>query len=321
VSYLSASLKVLTCAIFVMAFSSLAQAQATRTWVSGVGDDANPCSRTAPCKTFAGAISKTFINGEINAIDPGGFGAVTITKSITIDGGETFASILASGVNGVIINIAVNANDPKRRVTLRRLSINGTGASGTIGTSTGINGIRGTSNGFAQLNVENCYIQNFTTAGIDINFSTGGGGARVAVKDTTITNTGVGAQFSTTSGGFISGVLDNVKIEGMTTGVSVKDRSFMGLRNCVIQNCSTAGAAINAPSNQASLALENCYLFSVNVGVAGGGAGAVVDVSNTTITGSATGITNAGGIVNTHENNRIFGNSAAGTIPTPVGQQ
>ena len=64
-----------------------ASAQASRTWVSGVGDDANPCSRTAPCKTFAGAISKTSVGGEIDALDPGGFGAVTITKAITLDGG------------------------------------------------------------------------------------------------------------------------------------------------------------------------------------------------------------------------------------------
>src|SRR5438552_5098616 len=92
-------------AVFV-AFSqaSSAYAQATRTWVSGVGDDANPCSRTAPCKTFAGAISKTADGGEIDCIDPGGFGAVTITKSITIDGGGTFASILASGTTGVNVN-------------------------------------------------------------------------------------------------------------------------------------------------------------------------------------------------------------------------
>ena len=82
-----------------------ARAQATRTWVSGVGNDADPCSRTAPCKTFAGAISKTAAGGEFNALDPGGFGAVTITKSITIDGGGgQIASILAAGTNGVIIN-------------------------------------------------------------------------------------------------------------------------------------------------------------------------------------------------------------------------
>src|SRR6201987_5060302 len=80
-------------------------AQATRTWVSGVGDDVNPCSRTAPCKTFAGAISKTAAGGEIDALDPGGYGTVTITKSITIDGGGgVVASVLSSGVNGIIIS-------------------------------------------------------------------------------------------------------------------------------------------------------------------------------------------------------------------------
>src|SRR6187551_810864 len=80
-----------------------AHAQASRTWVSGVGDDFNPCSRTAPCKTFAGAISKTALNGEINCLEPGGFGAVTITKSITIDCHEIFASILNAGINGIRI--------------------------------------------------------------------------------------------------------------------------------------------------------------------------------------------------------------------------
>ena len=85
-----------------------AGAQATRTWVSGVGDDANPCSRTAPCKTFAGAISKTAAGGMINVLDPGGFGAVTITKSIMIDGGGILASILAAGTNGVIVNAGPN---------------------------------------------------------------------------------------------------------------------------------------------------------------------------------------------------------------------
>src|SRR6476619_6682039 len=119
-----------------------AHAQASRTWVSGVGDDANPCSRTAPCKTFAGAISKTFINGEINCLDPGGFGAVTITKSITIDCHEVFASILASGTNGININIAAgNPNDPLRSVRIRNLNINGAGATGSVGTRTGLKGI------------------------------------------------------------------------------------------------------------------------------------------------------------------------------------
>src|SRR6202171_4728963 len=111
------------------AMSSAAQAQATRTWVSGVGDDANPCSRTAPCKTFAGAISKTAAGGEINALDPGGFGVVTITKSITIDGGAGTAGVLATGTNGIIISAG-----PTDAVVLRNLDINGTGTPSTSDT-------------------------------------------------------------------------------------------------------------------------------------------------------------------------------------------
>src|SRR5437870_13868251 len=102
------TINVLAIAIFTFAFASIAQAQATRTWVSGVGDDVNPCSRTAPCKTFAGAISKTFINGEIDCLDEGGFGAVTANKSITIEGtdGSGFGSVLASGATGVMLKVS-----------------------------------------------------------------------------------------------------------------------------------------------------------------------------------------------------------------------
>src|SRR5947209_4420638 len=89
---------------FILAVSSSARAQASRTWVSGVGDDANPCSRTAPCKTYAGAISKTAPNGEINCLDPGGFGSVTITKSMSIVCDYTEGGVLANGVFGFNIN-------------------------------------------------------------------------------------------------------------------------------------------------------------------------------------------------------------------------
>src|SRR6478735_5271875 len=89
-------------------FVTSAFAQATRSWVSGVGDDANPCSRTAPCKAFAGAISKTAPAGEINVLDPGGFGAVTITKSISIIADHVEAGVLVSGTNGIIVNAGAN---------------------------------------------------------------------------------------------------------------------------------------------------------------------------------------------------------------------
>src|SRR6202049_441381 len=113
-------------AILLWSCPNMASAQATRTWVSGVGDDANPCSRTAPCKTFAGAISKTAAGGEIDALDPGGFGAVTITKAITIDGGGgQVASVLVSGTNGIVV--AAGATDI---VTLCNIQFQGLGPSG-----------------------------------------------------------------------------------------------------------------------------------------------------------------------------------------------
>src|SRR5690242_18997435 len=123
-------------------------AQATRTWVSGVGDDANPCSRTPPCKTFAGAMSETAAGGEIDALDPGGFGAVTITKSITIDGGGgQVASVLVSGANGIVV-----AAGPSDVVTLRNLRLHGIRRSGFAS----LNGVEIISG--AAVHIENCQI-------------------------------------------------------------------------------------------------------------------------------------------------------------------
>src|SRR3954465_9500869 len=156
----------------VLAIAPPASAQASRTWVSGVGDDVNPCSRTAPCKTFAGAISKTAAGGEIDALDPAGYGAVTITKGITIDGGGgQVASVLVSGTNGIVVQAG-----PSDVVILRNLRINGIG--------TGINGIRFLAG--KALSVENCDIFGFTTHGIDIATS----GGKVFIDNTTITNNG-----------------------------------------------------------------------------------------------------------------------------------
>ena len=120
----SAFLASVAVAAVFLATATVAQAQATRTWVSGVGNDADPCSRTAPCKTFAGAISKTATGGEIDTLDPGGFGAVTITKSITIDGGSPGrGGILAALVNGVIVNAPATS-----QIVLKNLTINGVGS-------------------------------------------------------------------------------------------------------------------------------------------------------------------------------------------------
>lgn len=139
--------------VFLFAVT-VSYSQATRTWVSGVGDDVNPCSRTAPCKTFAGAISKTATGGEINCLDPAGYGAVTITKSITIDCTGTQGSILASGVTGLTINA------PKGTVRLRAINVNGAGA------TPGSNGINIMSAG--KVFIEGSVFDGFSNSGISI---------------------------------------------------------------------------------------------------------------------------------------------------------
>lgn len=177
--------------LIVLTLSSLAQAQASRTWVSGVGDDVNPCSRTAPCKTFAGAISKTAAGGEISVLDPGGFGTVTITKSITIDGTGMLASTLATGVTGIIINIPDTA-DMAKAVRIRGLSINGTGtgkfgvlvtAANTVSVEdTVIDGFdMGINIAAGVVFVRNTTIRNNKGAGINV-----AGTARVGVSDTSL---------------------------------------------------------------------------------------------------------------------------------------
>ena len=153
-----------------------ANAQATRTWVSGVGDDANPCSRTAPCKTFAGAISKTAAGGEINCLDPGGFGAVTITKSITIVCDYTEAGVLVSGTNAIIVNLPLATDS----VTLKGLDIEGLG--------TGINGITFIQQG--TLHVHKVQVRGFRNGGSAINFAPTIGTAELFTADSYITDNG-----------------------------------------------------------------------------------------------------------------------------------
>ncbi len=201
----------------ILVISSSIQAQATRTWVSGVGDDVNPCSRTAPCKTFAGAISKTARGGEINVLDPAGFGAVTITKSITIDGTGTFAATLGSTVNGIIINIT-DAADLAKTVRIRGLSLNGAGsglqgvkviaASKVVIENTVIDGFRDGVGvavvGAAQVFIKSTVIRNNSGAGIIV----ASAGNQVAISDVAVIFNGTG--LATSAGGTIVSFRNNI---------------------------------------------------------------------------------------------------------------
>jgi hypothetical protein len=269
-------------------YSAPAQAQATRTWVSGVGDDANPCSRTAPCKTFAGAISKTAPGGEINCLDPGGFGALTITKSITIDCHEVFASVLVSGTNGITINAAGGS------VTLRNLNFNGIGA--------GLSGINILA--AAKVYIEDVMIMNFTQNGI--NDARTSGNTKLFVRNTiTRNNTSVGIRAVATNPNSV--VLENVHSVGNAFGIAAGNGNFVTVSRSIASGNSNAGIEADAGGIQF---VNNTEISSNGTGVQAAG---IIQLANSDILFNSTAIT---GATTSFGNNRIFGNAAAGTTPS-----
>ena len=227
------------------AMTAAAQAQATRTWVSGVGDDANPCSRTAPCKTWPGAISKTADCGEIDALDPGGFGTINITKGIKMDGGGgeagQVASILAgTGTNGVTINnSSVNCNFD----VLRNLDINGV--------KTGNNGIQINSGG--RVSIENVDIENFTQFCIDFEPSVA---MSLVIYNSNLEQCAQGGL----KAGSASGVRANVEKStihrmgfagngaGVGLGIEVVATAFVNVHNTMVASNLGGGVEANGPA-------------------------------------------------------------------------
>jgi hypothetical protein len=299
----------LSIAIVILATSAIASAQATRTWVSGVGDDVNPCSRTAPCKTFAGAISKTAAGGEIDCIDPGGFGAVTITKGITIDGGGTFGSILAAGTNGIIINDA--AVPPTASVTIRNISINGAG--------TGLDGIRILK--AKTVTIENVEIQGFTGDGIEAAISQVATGGTVAFFDDVDVRNLTGAAsvgFKLASPGAFLSHFSNCRVQRVPTGIQAGNNSFIFVRNSEItESVLIAIELVNNAAGSPKSTIENTFLSSNVTGISAGN-GTTLFLSQTTITQCGTGIAAGGGAVSSSGNNRILGNTSDGLTPTIV---
>jgi hypothetical protein len=322
------SMSALSFAAALALTSTPAQAQATRTWVSGVGDDVNPCSRTAPCKTFAGAISKTAVGGEINCLDPAGFGAVTITKSLTISCPYTEGGALAGG-NGIVVNLPAVTDV----VFLRGLDI--------FGVNPPANGIRMIGQG--SLHVEDSTIRRFNAANsFGISFQPSGG-AMLYVSNTTVADNGNGATgggilvqptgaggngkvslknvraLNNASNGLKVDSTGNTNASGMTIGIT--DSQFDGNGNGI--------TAINAAgTNPVAIMLANSTLNNnVGAGLIGNGSSMAIRVKNTTITGNALGITSFGGsTIATYGNNSLIGNPTNGAANNgaftgPVGFQ
>src|ERR1700704_1830407 len=246
------ALNILGIAVFSLTISSVAQAQANRTWVSGVGDDANPCSRTAPCKTFAGAISKTAAGGEIDALDPAGYGALTITKAITIDGGGgQVASVLVSGTNGIVVSAG-----PTDVVILRNLRFNGIGA--------GINGIRFLAG--KALVIENCYIFGFTTNGIDIASS----GGQVVVADT-VSENNAGAGLSVQSSALTTVSINNSRFNNNNNGVVAANFSKVSIAQSAAYSNTSVGFLASSGAGTADVTITGSTASNNGVGIQAGG--------------------------------------------------
>jgi hypothetical protein len=281
--------------------TGLMYGQASRTWVSGVGDDANPCSRTAPCKTFAGAISKTAAGGEIDALDPAGYGAVTITKAITIDGGGgQVASVLVAGTNGIVVQAG-----PNDVVILRNLRINGIG--------TGINGIRFLSG--KDLNVESCYIFGFTTNGVDIALNQATAASAHIINTILKNNGGSGVRAA-------NAVAPNVAVEISgsqaildAVGFEANTNSRMVVNYSTAENASSDGIKASAGTAQISVSNSDA---SFNTNGITATAGSSVNVFASSIAYNATcSLNNSAGVFGSFGSNRIVGAVNCGTI-TPI---
>jgi hypothetical protein len=279
---------------FLVPFLSAApaSAQATRTFVSGVGDDANPCSRTAPCATFTGALnSKTAVGGEINCLDPGNFGTVTITISVTIDCHEVFGLVqIANATNAITINV------PSGIVTLRNINFDGLG--------TGLSAISITS--ATTVNVEDVAIANFTKFGV-VDTRTGGG-TFLSVKNTTVRNVSLSGVGVGGSGNSVT--VDNVHSVRNAYGLAVGAGNSVMANGSVFSLNSTAGVEADGGGQ---LNVDNSVISSNTTGVIPGG---TIRLSNSDIAFNTTAIS---GATISFGSNRISGNGSAGTAPTAAG--
>ena len=300
--------------LFVMSAGS-ANAQASRTWVSGVGDDANPCSRTAPCKTYAGAISKTAPNGEINCLDPGGFGAVTITKSMSIVCDYTEGGVLAASTTGFLINAPAGSI-----VTLKGQDVECF--------ITGIHGIRMLGVGVT-LHVHKVQIRNCRGGGNGITIDPSSGNAKVFVADSYITDNGsstsnAGLLVKPTGGATAVVSVNRVQFEANTNAIFLDGSAGGGIvhanvNDSILSGSSNSGIAVSSTGAANTAVVSTSMIsFNANTGAAVAGAAGSLKLGGNTIANNVTGVANAGGSLQSFKNNQIADNGSDGTPITAV---
>jgi hypothetical protein len=305
-TYMKTLLTSLFCAALVAGFSSGAFAQATRTWVSGVGDDANPCSRTAPCKTFAGAISKTADKGEISVLDPGGFGVVTIVKGITINGTGTLAGILSAGSPSAITVNDVNAAVPNSSVVIiRDVSMNGAG--------TGTSGVRYLSGKTVML--DHCWIYGMTSRGIDVSKTSSG---NLKVLNTVIENCGEDGIHMTTTANQILATVNNTDIMNCAgDGIEGVTNVLLALVNTRVTH---NGNGVRSSGAGCQFNIDDIFVSYSGVGLQAS-TGSTFRVSDSIIAQNATGISQNSGVIDSFQGNSLMGNTTPGAFSSTTNKQ
>ena len=286
--------------------AATANAQASRTWVSGVGDDVNPCSRTAPCKTFAGAISKTAEGGEISVLDPGGYGSLTITKAITVDGskGAGYGHVLASGTSGFTVNVTTGVNVNTAVVILRNLTVNGIKQSSSLAGIHGVNHIKA-----ANLIVEDCVFENLSTTGI--NQSSLATTGLLWVNNTSFTNTTTGMLLNTSAGASVAHI-DGCHFNAMATGINTTSNAFVHVRNCWFGSTTSANGGARANSGcQVNVSDSMFVSNATGVNVAGG----TLRLSNNQFYNNTNGVV---GSAESANNNKFRANTTDGTTQNVI---
>jgi hypothetical protein len=291
--------------VLALALPSSSSAQATRTWVSGVGDDANPCSRTAPCKTFAGAISKTAARGEINCLDAGGFGGVTITKSISIDcQGSWHAGVLVSGTNAIVVNAGTGDN-----INLRGLAVNGLG--------TGLHGIRVLQ--AKSVKIYNTKVFGFTRNAIDFEPS-----GAVTVKGLVqnvdaYDNTGNGVVAAPSSTGTAPVTVRKSSIYQNGCGATATTFAMSGAFNFA-DNCGTAATFPGGPFGRGTInAYDSNFSENAFSGVYARGTQGTVRITRNEVTGNTNGLLSVdSGSIFSFGGNVVTQNGTNGAPTAPV---
>jgi hypothetical protein len=283
--------------------SSLAAYGQTRTWVSGTGSDANPCSRTAPCQTFAGAFNKTAAGGEISALDPSGFGTLNATKSITINGTGTLASILASGTTGIIVNALTTDT-----IIIRDVSINGAG--------TGTNGVRYLAG--KSVTLDHVWIHGFNSAtgrGVDMNLTNNG---NLRIIDSRIQNiTEDGIRVNTTAGIAEASIENTIVADCGGDGLEVLANGRVNVSNSrILHNVNGVNSTgANSATNLDDVFVSNNSTAGIRTSASS------VRVSDSIIANNSTGLSVIAGTIDSFQGNSLIGNPTPGSFTTTTLKQ